>query len=452
MHASQPTDVDDGSRDVTNLFEVYGAVDHHLEENEPPDETERVSLMLPVYRRSDTHWFQDFAKKTRLAEQYEIGPPRSRVSEALKAFSESKPRSRMRARRLYAAGVAASAFPDLSARELAAGALGAEELDSSPDPDERAERLATLFRRDPETDTHGGRDAWWDGLLGSGLIPAASGVGPRPASGSLSWVKGPDGDEDLVPTLKTVFESPLAFDAAKKFCYPVNWKCYPSWCGMDLLGEENGIERYQETVSFGCHNPDFPKITVDLNFTRTFSDGPQRVALAEYWLSEDQPFDNVTVNQGWLEIVELQRPPYPKVRVTTTKTVKFRDDMGGPGMAVIANRVGYVSMVEDLVVCASKGEGEEGYPDVPIRGRYLPADTGRTRRGPSLNAGALIDLMVEEATVAAENGIDEFTKAQDMGDYWIGMFRQGARLADAGRRVAQTAPSARAPNRTRGER
>ena len=113
------------------------------------------------------------------------------------------------------------------------------------------------------------------------------------------------------------------------------------WCGMRHLPNENGFEQYQEIVSFDCNNEEWPKMKINLYFsTEEEGDAPNRRILTEYWLSKDQPIDQpirdpVSVNQGWLEVQELPGDP-ARVRVTTTKTVKFRDDLGGPGLASVS--------------------------------------------------------------------------------------------------------------------
>jgi hypothetical protein len=347
----------------------------------------------------------------------------------------------MRARRLYAVAVAAQAFPDIPPRKLAAAALGPDELEDGPEGNVRANKLAARLRSKPETDTQGGRDAWWDRLLDPWLIPDAGGVGPRPCSGALSWVTV-HGDRDLVPTLKTVFDAHLKFEDAEEFCLnPTTWKCFPSWCEMEPLADDpdDGFRRYREVVSFDCDSDVFPKLTVDLNFHIEREDKPTRRVLTDYWLNKDQPEHDVLVNQGWLEIEELSAD---KVRVTTTKSVMFSPELGGPGLASMSCRVGYLSMVGDLITCASKAKGEEGYPDVRFRGHKPP---GRAQR-PDRKYNDVLSYMADQTATAFEDVIDEWatgSQVQGMGDYWARMFRGGARFADAGLRVARTAPRAR---------
>jgi hypothetical protein len=418
--------LDESSREVASLFHAYGAVDHHVDVNLGSDPA-RIRRLLPIYKHPRSQWFRKFARARRLPAE-ELDEPHARVHRALDEFSQRKPASRLRARRLYAVAVVAQAFPDIPARKLASAALGPGELEDGPAGDARAQKLAARLRSQPARDSQSGRDAWWDALLDPWLIPDAGGIGPRPCSGSLSWVTV-NGDRDLVPTLKTVFDAHLKFDDAEEFCLdPTRWECFPSWCGMTELHDPdlpNGIRRYREVVSFDCDNDAFPKLTVDLNFHCEQEDKPRRRVLTEYWLSDHQPEQDVERNQGWLEVLELSPDT---VRVTTTKTVKFRDDLGGPGLASMACRVGYLSMVGDLVTCAARPEGERGYPaDVSFPGR-MPPEGARTA-GPAY--GVWISSMVDETASAYE----------DIADNWMGMLRGGARFADAGLRVAR-APGA----------
>jgi hypothetical protein len=478
---TSPTHPDESGREVANLFELYGAVDEQVEGDKlTPEDRDVLLRILPVYRRADAHWFRDFAKTTRLAEKWKIAEPKTRVGTALTGIAKIKPRGRLRARRLFAVAVAAQAFPELPARLLASAVLGPGELPEGEEGDARAQKLKALLRRGPDSDDSDGRDAWFDGLRQS----APDGIGARPCSGTLAWVKV-NGDRDLVPTLKTVFNAYIPFDDARQFCDdPTTWECFPTWCSMKKLNEanwKNGIRQYQEVVSFDCHTVAFPKLTINLNFHMeedVYTEGvtPRRRVLTEYWLSDDQPPDPpVRVNQGWLEIVELSKDPCPEVRVTTTKSVMFRDDLGGPGLASLSCRLGYMSMVGDLITCASKPREQKGYPDVEDRARKPPEDAQGTARTPDMEIGGLISMMVDETGAAVEECIDEYVKAskasyatfesgytaddlvRDTSDAWLRMVRQGARFADMGLRVARTAPGAsdrrpaRATKRTRGK-
>ena len=427
----------DGSRQVTKLFEIYGAVDQQVEEQMRPDEQDRISRLLPVYRRPRAHWFRSYVETHDLARQ----APEPRAREALAGLAEIEPRGRLKARRVFAAAAAAQAFPNLSARELADAGVGKGALS-----DGDAEMLASLLRKTPD-DSQAGRDTWWEPVRETKLTP--DGLGPRPCSGQLAWATV-NGDEDLVATLKTVFDAKLAFDDARQFCDdPTTWKCFPSWCDMDQVDGQDGFDTYQEVVSFDCTEKMFPKLAINLNFKKTCEgDSPHRVALAEYWLSKDQPVPYedrpVLVNQGWLEVQELPAEDgEPQVRVTTTKSVLFRDDLGGPGIASVSCRVGYLSMVGDLVACASKGKEEKEYPDAPIPASTSPADPQA-----GLPYGKLTAVVVDKTASAVEESIDDYLKAskalygklgvQDMADYWTGMLRRGAGLADVSRQVGRT--------------
>jgi hypothetical protein len=374
----------------------------------------------------------------------------------------------MQARRLLAVSAAAQTFPDLDNRDLASAAVGRELPD---DEKAHAQELAARLRSRPPSDDQAGRDTWWGRMRGAQLVP--EGVGPRPCSGELSWVTL-NGDRDLVPTLKTVFDVNLSFESARRFCDdPTSWKCFPSWCDMKPINKEDWTDRvhqYQEVVSFKCHDDAFPKLTINLNFhTEEKETSPRRI-VTEYWLSDPkkQPEKYVLVNQGWLEVEELPGD-YPRVRVTTTKTVKFSDDFGGgAGLASVSCRLGYLSMVGDLVTCAAGGANGKGYPNEPFPGQVPQPDSPAAAGRAGVNYGWLIPLMVDETASAIEECIDEYVEAtrgsygrfergyraddlvQDMTDSWLRMFRQGARFADVGLRVARAAPRDRRQRAPRG--
>jgi hypothetical protein len=431
----------DGGRQVTKLFEIYGAVDQQVEDRMRPEEHDRISRLLPVYQGPRAYWFRSYVETRGLAQQ----EPESRAREALAGLAEIEPRGRLKARRVFAAAAAAHAFPNLSARELADAVWGRGELS-----DEDAEGLASLLRKTPD-DSQSGRDASWEPLRKTKLTP--EGLGPRPCSGQLAWATV-DGDQDLVATLKTEFDAKLTFDAARNFCAdPTTWKCFPSWCGMEQVDGQDSFDTYREVVSFDCTEKMFPKLAINLNFYRTYSgDPPDRVARAEYWLSKRQPVPNedrpVLVNQGWLEVQELpSKGGDPQVRVTTTKSILFRDDLGGPGIASVSCRVGYLSMVGDLVACASKARADrkdpDEYPDAPIE-----ASSPSKEPPTGLPYGKLTAVMMEETATAVEESIDDYLKAskamygklgvQDMADYWAGLLRRGVKLADVSRQVTRT--------------
>src|SRR5204862_101751 len=135
--------------------------------------------------------------------------------------------------------------------------------------------------------------------------------------------------------------------------------------------------------------------------------GHLRVGTAEYRLSDDQPEQNVFVNQGYLEIRELSRE-YPMVRVRTSKTLKLRPEYGGTGLILVLCHLGYMSMLGDLFCCASRAHGEEGYPDVPYPGQAPPRADRSAARAPGPGYGGLIKVMVDETADAVEECIDEF--------------------------------------------
>jgi hypothetical protein len=453
------TDVDASrSPDVGQLFVIYGAVDQSLEDRVQSD-VEPVARLLPVYREPDTPWFNTFARSTELTGLESFGDPAARAQGAMENLAYIAPRCRNRARRLFGVSVAAHAFPQMSDETLAAAAVGRRRLEEGGDVDSRVKQLAEALRSDPETDTSAGRDAWWDRLRTASGSPDE--IGPRPCSGQLSRVPV-DGVPELVPTIRTEYDARIPFDKARRFCDdPVSWKCFPCWCDMVSLGSRNGVREYQEIVSFHCHDDRYPKFRVNLNFATESDDHPPRAVTTEYWLA-DTSEPRVLVNQGYIQIRELEGPD-PRVRIVTTKSIKFGGQLGGSGLSIVACHLGYLDMLEDVICCASRAEGEEGYPDLPFEGLQPSRRTTAGRSGPGSSYGSVIKTMVDEAGAAVEEFIDEWAQAaessaakleagykaddlaQDMADCWMRMLRQGTRFADAGVRAAQATSTAGEP-------
>ena len=153
------------------------------------------------------------------------------------------------------------------------------------------------------------------------------------------------------------------------------------------------------------------------------------------------------------------------MRVTATKSVLFREEYGGPLLALISCHLGYLTMVEDLLCCAAKGPLEnDDYPHAfPGRKPAQPA-AERTARAARATAPAaedytgLIMAMADEVADAIGECIDEYTEAakasyakidaksyktddlvQDIADSWLRMLRKGAHVANASREALDSA-------------
>jgi hypothetical protein len=499
---------DEAKQQVTSLFQIYGAIDQRLQLRPRTEEPHPVELLLPVYGEADDpHWYGRFVEATGGEAAFDATTfdPVALVHAALEFLATYKPGCRMRARRLYAVGAVALTFSEteISNQQLVDAALGAREAELLSSAG--VQRLAELLRSRPgDGPSAAARDEWWRQLLGSGLIPEAEEFGPPPSACSYELLyMDVNGDMDYVPTFMTVLEAALSFEDAKKFCDPMRWICFPSWCGMEDRGRKNGVHQYRETVSFKCGDEKVLALTVDLDFAdRPIDPGPPKVAITQYKLSDIQPENYVLVNEGRLEICELSGPPDPKVRITTTKSIKFSSPLDSAGLATFMCLVGYASMVEDLICCASKQTENGQYPDTPFVGHPPAAEpqtaataawghAGASRYGASRDYGTtpdyaetqehgktpqyggLLKVMVDETAAAAEQCLDECTKAakasyaklengytadelaQDMADWWVRMIREGARFADIWLRIVQkpgkpdygSAPPAATPKR-----
>ena len=159
-------------------------------------------------------------------------------------------------------------------------------------------------------------------------------------------VELPDG-RSAATTLTTEFEADASFDAAQRFCDPMNWTNSPFWCAMEDLGVGDGVHRYRETVSFDCGNPHALELVIDLDFTSTVAPGPPRLAVTEYRLSGGHEQSDVLVNEGSLIVREISSDP-PRIGLTTTKRIKFSDPASGEALAMLSCPLGYARMVEDL--------------------------------------------------------------------------------------------------------
>ena len=233
--------------------------------------------------------------------------PLAEAKFSLSQFAKLDPRCRMHARRLHAVATVARTFSQLQPEELARAVLGPAQFGALTEPAAQSEELAEALRFDPKlADPDTALDVYWDGLFKASALPRPEVVGPRPCTGELRMLKLGD-DTDPVPTLTTVFEADIPFDEAVRFCDPMTWTCFPSWCGMkkwkngkwaaknggkadwtDDKGEP-AIRKYRESVSFDCVGKTMPELTVDLDFnTRELDEGGQRVVITEYRLSQTQ--------------------------------------------------------------------------------------------------------------------------------------------------------------------
>jgi hypothetical protein len=322
---------------------------------------------------------------------------------------------------------------------LAKAALGPKFVETNEEAQAAGKSLVERMRSAPSEPADGVSvlQASWDELLDSGLIPDHEKYGLPPCSGRIIWVDV-EGSREPVATLETVFEANLTFEAAKKFCDPEEWPCFPLWCPpMKVLPPRNGVLRYQETVSADCkHKDDTLTFVVDLDVVKWEEDGPPRAAGMEYRLGA--PNQDVSVNEGSLEVVELATGPNPRVRVISTKRIKFRGLLDVPGIAYLMCYIGYLSWVEDLLCCAADPKGKAPSPaEAPARAEKR--NGGGTRSMIDEVATTLVDCIDDWGGYKPSGGKVRPARRtpdavmQEMADTWVRAMRQGPRLSDAGR-------------------
>jgi hypothetical protein len=209
---------------------------------------------------------------------------------------------------------------------------------------------------------------------------------------------------------------------------------------------------YHEIVSTDCGHPALAwTIEAYLDFTFVHVAG---LAVTDYGLSDGHPVtgDDVLVDEGSLVAQEL---PANRVRITTTKRIKFNHPFGGEALAMIMCATGYASVVEDLVFsCAREGADGTEFPG---------GAPGKKKKAAGAPMGPVIDEVAEEAAAAVKLCIDDCAKAvqatskkmsegeytandlvRDMAELWARSVREGARALDVGVRSARRAAGTRA--------
>ena len=483
--------------ELTNIVAIYGAIDRKVAED--ADRRRAVARLLGVYRDPRVRWFDDFEAWT--MEQTEgRADPFPSLLEALENLGGFVPRGRMRARRLFAIALAIQAFPELRDPGSAAAAMARSALrprGGRAETEEGAQRLLDLLGEDEllptEDGAPGSADAWWDEVIktasAEGLVVELRIIGPRPCTGRV--VPGPSG---LEAHLSTSFETDLlSFNQAIGFLDPSTWeKCGDFfWCEMDRVRiRPPGVHEYYEIVSLDCaRRPHTWTIEAWLDFT--FWRSGQQVAVANYTLSQNRYQPDVLVDNGTLMVQQI--PNSSRLKIQTTKAIRFNRPFSGAALALIMCALGYASVVEDFVfTCAVEGvegtafpgESEEDSPALPPRrfptmtgapdhahtAERSPAAedspsrprTGRRDFGPVFSdiaddVATTLKGCIEDCTVAAKESYEKMDSGdyraddlvRDMSRMWVRMLREGASLADLGVRSAQRAarPRARPPSR-----
>jgi hypothetical protein len=450
--------------EIRDLVGIFGAVDREAAADSSV--RARVGRVLPLYRRSDVRWFDDFEAWTKeLRPEHSDTPPfPTSVDEGLEGLAGTPTTGRMMARRMLAVAAAGQAFPDVvqtdsdtARKSSAARALAPGLVEQSED---RGRAVVELLGREdllPKEDTPEARDAWWHDVLEEArqqghIEEPERTIGPRPCAGRVS-----PADCGLVATIEAGFTtSYVKFDRATSFLHPTNWPYCSGgfWCEMEDCGQVSpGVHHFHEVVSTDCENKALAwTISAELDFK--FTQLPD-LAIAEYQLSHGHPKrgDAVLVDEGSLLVHKLGGG---EVRIITTKRVRFDYPFSVEALAMIMCALGYATLVEDLVfTCAAlKGrkKGSEfpgGPPTRTVPPVKHPADEIADR------VKACIDHYAETARAASEKtAAGTYTAdalAQDMAQIWVHAAREWSDAVQLATRSAQAAGS-RAPRRRPGPR
>lgn len=444
--------------EIRDLVGIFGAIDRAAAEN--AHVRQAVGRLLPLYRRSDVRWFDDFEAWTKelRAEQSDTPPFPESLDEALNGLAGTPTKGRMMARRMFAIAGALRAFPDDVGtdaggqwRDSAARALAPGLVEQSED---RGRAVLGILGDDhllPPEDTPEARDTWWHNVLekvrSDGHIenPELT-IGPRPCAGRVSAA-----DCGLVATIESGFTtSAVKFDRACSFLHPTHWPGCSNgfWCHMDDCGEVRpGVHHFREQVSTDCQNKALAwTISAELDFK--FTQLPD-LAIAEYQLHEGhpKPGDAVLVDEGSLVVHKLGGG---ESRIITTKRVRFNYPFSVEALALIMCALGYANLVEDLVfTCAAlrrkKGSDFPGIaPTRTVPKPKHPADELADRLKACIDDFAETARSASEKTAAGTYGADAL--AQDMAQMWVRAAREWSDAVQLGARSAQAA-GAQAPRR-----
>ena len=390
---------------------IYGEVDRAVQLD--PLARVRVSQLLPEYQTPGVSWYDDFLTwlaETRAAPDFPRwlaesrgapgadvpGKPFPNVTEALDTFTaEDLAEGRMRARLMFATAVATRAFPEMKNPDSDLGQPAVSALSKfTPEEDLARELLKVLSDDRPAGFPIGaipGTPEWWDEVekfldhRGMSTI----GMKPKPCTARLVTVPGIDGP---AAALRTEFDTEaLSFKEATNFLEPVNWKtCRKDfWCCMEdekdpKLGR--GQRRYHEIVSTNCDDQARAVFRAETHLLFNFMWIPTKeeaqAAVANYELADWPPHRNdlIQVDEGSLVVSRLDWMPRPlggpqpggaaavdgheKLRITTTKRIKFNYPFSSQALALIVCPLGWLDAGAQLVACAAeKGAGVGGGTD-----------------------------------------------------------------------------------------
>jgi hypothetical protein len=454
-------------RETSDLVGIYGAVDVAVAGD--LDRRAAVAQLLPAYKDPNFHWFAEFdqwVREKRAATESDT-PPFPSLEDALDHLAERpEPTPRMQARRLFAIALATRSHPEMQDpdNDLAQLALRAIPVDpDAADFDDASRQVLKILgdqeRLAPaEEQTEGALSDWWDVTVQAleGFVPDPHGMGPKPCSGKLLKVGGLP-----AASLETYFETDkITFDRATSFLDPSNWpRCSDFWCDMDKTTPlPLGGQRYHEVVSTNCDNQDVGW-TIEANLDFGFRQQQGVMAAAEYGMSPGMPNPYVAVDEGMLMVEQIGVgggvAGADKLRVTTTKRVRFNGPFSGEQLAVIMCATGYAAVAEDFVFnCAALGA--EGTP-FPQDGA-AKVGTGAPA-GPPLPVKAFADEAAAALKACVDDCADAYEDAQrkiaagtysaddlvrDMANMWTRVLRDSAKGVDIAVRGVQNRPGDRA--------
>jgi len=423
---------------------VYGAIDRAVQND--PQARASVATLLDQYKDPRFHWFDEFQKWRRISEPGSAEPPHAQLERALSHLGDLQPsHARVRARRMFAVGVATRAFaglqkPQSKLAKLAVNALHPDSLDVAK-PKKAAQEVYKLLRSDetPQSeDAEPGPSSWWDGVVEAAveesLLPGPPSMHPRPCSGELVTVPGQDGP---AAALTTEFDTKeISFDAATRLLDPLNWReCIPNfWCEVRAIGEPAPGERcYHEVVSSDCEAGADAWFSAETDLLFNFIWLPSKkgaeAALANYQLAPGRPLPNdlIRVDEGTLLVAKVDGDDN-HLRITTTKRIRFNYPFSSEMLAMMMCALGYANVGAHLASCAAKrgrdpmdsaGPPLSEFPGVSHTAAMAAgtwpggrrAGTGSPGRVAQTNLGALM---------------------QDAADIWARTLRDGAAAVERG--------------------
>ncbi len=392
------------------LVGIYGEIDRAVQLD--PLARLRVSQLLSEYKDPSVRWYDDFLKwlapedfpRWRAESSEELRPreprPFPNVIEALDAFTaEDLANARTRARLVFATAVAARAFPQIKED----GVLRHEALSTlsrfAPYGPFAEDLLELLAHERPERfgiRQIPGTQGWWQGVLRFLDDKGVSTIGmeAKPCTAKLVTVPGIDGP---AAALRTEFDTEaLAFKEATNFMEPENWRTCRGdfWCCMEEEPDPkltHGQRLYHEIVSSNCDEPGAlfrAETRLLFNFMWIPSAEHAVAAVVNYQLADETPSpkDLIQVDEGSLLVSRLgQLVPHggpglgagpgvdrpEKLRITTTKRIKFNYPFSSQAIALMVCALGWLDTGAQLVACAA-GAQNLGMRGTNFEGESIP--------------------------------------------------------------------------------